>query len=112
MNAVLLENAVKYHGRELFDMILEQNNCQESKTSSTQETHRNLSNNDNIGQKEKDLQQKIAKFTAKKSDYLFSEKIFPPHEKRLELTGDQERNGNFSFLQIMKFSTSDHILNS
>lgn len=32
MNVDLLENAVKYHGKKLFDMILLQNNCAPSET--------------------------------------------------------------------------------
>lgn len=30
MNARLLETAVEYHGKELFNLILKQNNCQDS----------------------------------------------------------------------------------
>lgn len=30
MNARLLETAVEYHGKELFNLILKQNNCQDA----------------------------------------------------------------------------------
>ncbi len=33
MNAEILENAVKFHGKQLFNKILEKNNCLNEKTS-------------------------------------------------------------------------------
>ena len=35
MNVDLLENAVKFHGKKLFDMILRQNNCEPSDEATT-----------------------------------------------------------------------------
>ena len=50
MNVNLLENAVKFHGKKLFNLILEQNNCESLDTDVSQETDKNYStrNSENL----------------------------------------------------------------
>lgn len=78
MNAELLEKAVYYHGKKLFELILKQNNCPMEPSEQNFEAK---TNNEITDVKERtteqQLKEKILKFTAKKSDYLFSEKFFP-----------------------------------
>lgn len=73
MNAHLLEKAVCYHGKELFERILKQNNCQTEGTTQNDED-KNQTGDNSI---EHNLKESIFRFTVHKSDFLFSQKFFP-----------------------------------